>query len=109
MVPLKEAWQSYLLLLNSLKKSTATKKQYNLDGQQFLAFASEQNVQMLDKQLKELLFIYSNYLKENYENVNTFNRKIASLRSFVDFVFLKWVKTVDYESILQPKKRGKDS
>ncbi|WP_249039322.1 tyrosine-type recombinase/integrase [Lysinibacillus mangiferihumi] len=110
MVPLKEAWQSYLLLLNSLKKSTATKKQYNLDGQQFLAFASEQNVQMVDKQFKELLFKYSNYLKENYENVNTFNRKIASLRSFVDFVFLReWVEPFDYESILQPKKRGKDS
>lgn len=110
MVKLKEAWQSYLLLLDSLKKSAATKKQYNIDGQQFLAFASEQNIENIDSQFKELIFIYSNYLKEHYPNVNTFNHKIASLRSFVDFIFLReWVEPFDYESILQPKKRGKDT
>lgn len=87
MVTLKEAWQSYLLLLDSLKKSAATKKQYNIDGQQFLAFASEQNVEHVDNEFKELICIYSNYLKENYPNVNSFNHKIASLRSFVDFIF----------------------
>lgn len=110
MVTFSEAWQSYLLLLNSLKKSAATKKQYNIDGQQFLAFASEQNIENIDNQLKELIIIYSNYLKEQYPNVNTFNHKIASLRSFVDFIFLReWAEPFDYESILQPKKRTKEA
>ncbi|MGA3675593.1 tyrosine-type recombinase/integrase [Lysinibacillus agricola] len=110
MVTLEAAWNSYLLLLNSLKKSAATKKQYNIDGQQFLAFAHEKNYLHVDRHLKELLFIYSNYLKETYENVNTFNHKIATLRGFVDFVFLReWVEPFDYESILQPKKRHKET
>ncbi len=110
MVTLEEAWNSYLLLLNSLKKSTATKKQYNLDGKQFLAFAHEKNYLNVDHQLKELLFIYSNYLRETYVNINTFNHKIATLRGFVDFVFLReWVEPFDYEVILQPKKRQKEA
>ncbi|MGE7113781.1 tyrosine-type recombinase/integrase [Lysinibacillus sp. NPDC047702] len=110
MITLVEAWNSYLLLLNSLKKSAATKKQYNLDGKQFLAFAHEKNYLNVDHQFKELLFIYSNYLKGTYVNINTFNHKIATLRGFVDFVFLReWVESFDYEVILQPKKRQKES
>ncbi|MEY9978793.1 tyrosine-type recombinase/integrase [Lysinibacillus sp. RC79] len=110
MVTLGEAWNSYLLLLNSLKKSAATKKQYNIDGQQFLAFAHDNNYLYVDHHLKELLFIYSNYLKETYTNVNTFNHKIATLRGFVDFVFLReWVEPFDYEGILEPKKRQKEA
>lgn len=107
---LVDAWNSYLLLLNSLKKSAATKKQYNIDGQQFLTFAHENNYLYVDHHLKELLLVYSNYLKETYTNVNTFNHKIATLRSFVDFVFLReWVEPFDYEGILQPKKRQKEA
>lgn len=107
---LVDAWNSYLLLLNSLKKSAATKKQYNIDGQQFLAFAHDNNYLYVDHHLKELLFVYSNYLKETYTNVNTFNHKIATLRSFVDFVFLReWVEPFDYEGILEPKKRQKEA
>ena len=110
MITLEEAWNSYLLLLNSLKKSAATKKQYNLDGKQFLAFAHEKNYLNVDHQFKELLFIYSNYLKGTYVNINTFNHKIATLRGFVDFVFLReWVESFDYEVILQPKKRQKEA
>ncbi len=110
MVTLVEAWNSYFLLLNSLKKSSATKKQYNIDGQQFLAFAHENNYLNVDHHLKELLYIYSNYLKESYANVNTFNHKIATLRGFIDFVFLReWVDPFDYEVILQPKKRQKEA
>ncbi|MFJ6208987.1 tyrosine-type recombinase/integrase [Lysinibacillus sp. NPDC092081] len=109
MVTLADAWNSYLLLLNSLKKSAATKKQYNIVGQQFLAFAHEKNYLNVDHHLKKLLFLYSNYLKETYTNVNTFNHKIATLRGFVDFVFLReWVEPFDYEGILQPKKRKKE-
>ncbi|MFJ7666577.1 tyrosine-type recombinase/integrase [Lysinibacillus sp. NPDC097195] len=110
MVSLSQAGQSYLLFLEALKKSAATKKQYNIDCQQFLAFASEQNIDNIDHQLKELIFIYSSFLKENYPNINTFNHKIASLRSFLDFIFLReWAEPFDYESILQPKKRAKES
>ncbi len=107
---LVEAWNSYLLLLHSLKKSAATKKQYNIDGQQFLAFAHDNNYLYMDHHLKELLFVYSNYLQETYTNINTFNHKIATLRGFVDFVFLReWVEPFDYEGILQPKKRQKEA
>lgn len=110
MVTLEQAWNSYLLLLHSLKKSAATKKQYNLDGKQFLAFAHEKNYLDVNHQFKELLFIYSNYLKETYVNINTFNHKMATLRGFVDFVFLReWVEPFDYEVILQPKKRQKEA
>ncbi|MGE8006291.1 tyrosine-type recombinase/integrase [Lysinibacillus sp. NPDC093216] len=107
---LVDAWNSYLLLLNSLKKSAATKKQYNIDGKQFLVFAHDNNYLYVDHHLKELLFVYSNYLKETYTNVNTFNHKIATIRGFVDFVFLReWVEPFDYEGILQPKKRQKEA
>ncbi|MGN4125274.1 tyrosine-type recombinase/integrase [Lysinibacillus sphaericus] len=110
MITLRDAWESYLLLLSSLKKSAATKKQYNLDGQQFLAFANEESILYLDKYFKVLLFKYSNYLKETYPNVNTYNHKMATLRSFVEFVFLReWVEPFDYDKILQPKKRGKEA
>lgn len=110
MVSLQNAWNSYLLLLTSLKKSAATKKQYNLVGQQFLVFANENNIYQLDNQFKELLSNYNKYLKEIYENFNTYNHKIATLRSFVDFVFLReWVEPFDYEAILKPKKRVKQS
>lgn len=109
MVTLQNALDSYLLLLTSLKKSAATKKQYFLDGQQFLLFAHEQNVYQLDVQFKGLLYKYSEYLQETYINVNTYNHKVAILRSFVDFVFLReWVEPFDYAAILQPKKRVKE-
>lgn len=109
MVTLQNALDSYLLMLTSLKKSAATKKQYILDGKQFLVFAGESNIFQLDDRFKELLFTYNKYLHETYENVNTYNHKIATLRSFVDFVFLReWVEPFDYEMILQPKKRVKD-
>lgn len=108
METIQHALDSYLLLLTSLKKSAATKKQYSLDGQQFLLFAREQNISQLDHQFKQLLFIYNKHLQETYENINTYNHKIATLRSFVDFVFLReWVEPFDYEAILQPKKRVK--
>lgn len=110
MIALRDAWESYLLLLNSLKKSAATKKQYNLDGQQFLTFANKENYLFLDNQFKELLFVYSNHLKEMYANVNTYNHKIATLRSFVEFVFLReWVEPFDYQLVLQPMKREKEA
>ncbi|MFJ7730716.1 tyrosine-type recombinase/integrase [Lysinibacillus sp. NPDC097231] len=110
MVTLEKAWNSYLLLLKSLKKSAATKKQYNIDGQQFLAFAHEENYLYVDHHFKELLLLYSNYLKETYVNVNTFNHKVATLRGFVDFVLLReWVQPFDYEVILQPKKKQKEA
>lgn len=109
MVTLKEAWDSYFLLLQSLKKSAATKKQYNMDGQQFLTFAHEQKYLYVDHQLKNLLKLYSDYLKETYSNINTFNHKIATLRGFVDFIFLReWIEPFDYQLILQPKKRQKE-
>ncbi|MDP1393683.1 site-specific integrase [Lysinibacillus capsici] len=110
MVTLKEAWNSYALLLQSLKKSAATKKQYNMDGQQFLTFAHEQNYLYVDHQLKNLLQLYCDYLKETYNNINTFNHKIATLRGFVEFIFLReWVEPFDYQHILQPKKRQKEA
>lgn len=110
MVTLKEAWNSYALLLQSLKKSAATKKQYNMDGQQFLTFAYEQNYLYVDHQLKNLLQLYCDYLKETYSNINTFNHKIATLRGFVEFIFLReWVEPFDYQHILQPKKRQKEA
>lgn len=109
MVTLKEAWNSYILLLQSLKKSAATKKQYNIDGQQFLTFAHEHQYLYVDHQLKNLLQFYCDYLKETYCNINTFNHKIATLRGFVDFIFLReWVTPFDYQPILQPKKRQKE-
>ncbi|MFJ7367833.1 tyrosine-type recombinase/integrase [Lysinibacillus sp. NPDC098008] len=110
MVTLKEAWNSYLLLLQSLKKSAATKKQYNMDGQQFLTFAREHNYLDVDQHFKDILVLYCNYLKETYSNINTFNHKIATLRGFVDFIFLReWVEPFDYQHILQPKKRQKEA
>lgn len=110
MVTLKEAWNSYLLLLQSLKKSAATKKQYNMDGQQFLTFAHEKNYLYVDQHFKDLLVLYCNYLKETYSNINTFNHKIATLRGFIDFIFLReWLEPFDYQHILQPKKRQKEA
>ncbi|KOY83596.1 site-specific integrase [Lysinibacillus macroides] len=110
MVTLKEAWNSYLLLLQSLKKSAATKKQYNMDGQQFLTFAYEKNYLYVDQHFKDLLVLYCNYLKETYSNINTFNHKIATLRGFIDFIFLReWLEPFDYQHILQPKKRQKEA
>ena len=51
MVTLKDAWNSYVLLLQSLKK-VLPQKQYNMDGQQFLTFAHKQNYLYVDHQLK---------------------------------------------------------
>ncbi|KOS68472.1 integrase [Lysinibacillus contaminans] len=108
MVSIQNALDSYLLLLTSLKKSAATKKQYYLVGQQFLEFAHNKNIFQLDEQFKELIFLYTKYLQETYENVNTYNHKVATIRSFVDFLLLReWVEPFDYEAILQPKKRVK--
>ncbi|GLC89102.1 tyrosine-type recombinase/integrase [Lysinibacillus piscis] len=108
MVTLQEAWDSYMLLLQSVKKSAATKKQYNLDGQQFLAYAHENNYIYVDKQLQALLMLYCEHMKETYTNSNTFNHKIASLRGFVDFIFFReWLEPFDYALILQPKPRQK--
>ncbi|KGR83020.1 tyrosine-type recombinase/integrase [Lysinibacillus boronitolerans] len=110
MVTLKDAWNSYVLMLQSLKKSAATKKQYNMDGQQFLTFAHKQNYLYVDHQLKHLLQLYCDYLKDTYSNINTFNHKIATLRGFVDFIFLReWVEPYDYQHLLQPKKRQKET
>jgi len=109
-ITLKDAWNSYVLLLQSLKKSAATMKQYNMDGQHFLSFAHEKKYLHVDHQIHELLQIYCDYLKETYSNINTFNNKIATLRGFVDFIFLReWVEPFDYQHILQPKKRKKEA
>ncbi len=110
MVTLKEAWNSYILLLQSLKKSAATMKQYNMDGQHFLSFAHEKNYLYVDHHFQELLQIYGHYLKETYHNINTFNHKIATMRGFVDFIFLReWIEPFDYQHILQPRKRQKEA
>lgn len=109
MVTLRNALDSYLLLLTSLNKSAATKKQYTIDGQQFLLFAQQQNIEHLDAQFNELLYKYIEYLQDTYPNINTYNHKVAILRSFVDFVILReWVRPFDYSVVLQPKKRVKE-
>ena len=109
MVTLWNALDSYLLLLTSLNKSAATKKQYALDGQQFLLFAQQQNIEHINAQFNELLVKYIEYLQDTYPNINTYNHKVAILRSFVDFLILReWVKPFDYSAVLQPKKREKE-
>ncbi|WP_336634672.1 site-specific integrase [Lysinibacillus fusiformis] len=110
MITLKDAWNRYMLLLQSLKKSAATMKQYNMDGQHFLSFAHEKNYLYVDHQFQELLQIYCHEIKETYSNINTFNHKIATMRGFVDFIFLReWKEPFDYQHILQPRKRQKEA
>lgn len=109
MITIQNALDHYLLLLASLNKSAATKKQYTLDGQQFVLFAQQQEIEHINNQFYELINKYMEYLQNTYPNVNTYNHKVAFLRSFVDFVILReWVEAFDYLTILQPKKREKE-
>ena len=106
MVTLKDAWNSYVLMLQSLRKSAATKTiQYGWAA--ILTFAHKQNYLYVDHQLKNLLQLYCDYLKDTYSNINTFNHKIATLRGFVDFIFYENGWSLLIISIFYSRKKTK--
>ncbi|UZM97688.1 hypothetical protein OL548_21785 [Lysinibacillus sp. MHQ-1] len=76
----------------------------------FYHLPMKKNYLYVDHHFQELLQIYGHYLKETYHNINTFNHKIATMRGFVDFIFLReWIEPFDYQHILQPRKRQKEA
>lgn len=69
--------------LISQSKSNYTVKQYSLDSAQFVNFMKEQQYEILTV---EVVQAYRQWLLEHYSSLQSVNRKLASLKSFVHFL-----------------------
>ncbi|WP_107839765.1 tyrosine-type recombinase/integrase [Metasolibacillus meyeri] len=69
--------------LVSQSKSNYTVKQYSLDSAQFVKFMKEQNCEML---MVETIQAYKEWLQQHYSSIQSVNRKLASLKSFIHFL-----------------------
>lgn len=93
---IQKAWHSYILHLQALKKSAATIKQYTIDGRQLVTFFHQQNVFELKNDSCKMIFTkYRQHLEDHYTTEQSKNRKLASLRSFVQFAILRGWLTAD--------------
>lgn len=94
-----ENWQTlvaaYKAHLQTMGKSSYTVKQYALDAKQFADLYKE------DELVNDLLIRYIEFLKEQY-TVNSINRKLAVVRSFLVFLYMRQEVDVYNEALLKP-------
>lgn len=105
----RQAWDFFINSLSLNGFSPHTQKQYRIDGNQFLLFAEELEINTVSECL-ELNNIekYKMKLLELYRSKQTINRKLSSLRSFISFSSKRgWIKE-DFSSLVElfPKEKS---
>ncbi|HJH11003.1 MAG TPA: site-specific integrase [Metalysinibacillus jejuensis] len=104
MVTFQRAWDAFLIHLRQLQMSESTQKQYAIDARQCVAFAKEQGYTFSDKTYNDFLYIYRDHLAQTYPKETSYNRKVACLRRFSQFLYLReWLTSEAYLAILEPK------
>ncbi|SOC23974.1 site-specific recombinase XerD [Ureibacillus xyleni] len=78
----------YQAYLESLNKSPHTIKQYCIDSEQFLKFLEENKVS-LDSDITKVVKNYITYLLDKYDSITSVNRKISSLKNFLNFLHMR--------------------
>lgn len=90
-----EAFRAFLIGLN---KSQHTIKQYVNDAKQFEKFLDEESYR---DSFSEGLKAYIHHLHTKYNTANSINRKLAALRSYLEFLYSrKYIKVYD-ETLLE--------
>ncbi|WP_413361961.1 tyrosine-type recombinase/integrase [Lysinibacillus sp. 3P01SB] len=90
-----EAFRAFLIGLN---KSQHTIKQYVNDAKQFEKFLDEESYR---ESFSEGLKAYIHHLHTKYTTANSINRKLAALRSYLEFLYSrKYIKVYD-ETLLE--------
>lgn len=90
-----EAFRAFLIGLN---KSQHTIKQYVNDAKQFEKFLDEESYR---DSFSEGLKAYIHHLHTKYTTANSINRKLAALRSYLEFLYSrKYIKVYD-ETLLE--------
>lgn len=85
-----EAFRAFLIGLN---KSQHTIKQYVNDAKQFEKFLDEESYR---ESFSEGLKAYIHHLHTKYTTANSINRKLAALRSYLEFLYSrKYIKVYD--------------
>lgn len=96
----------YKAYLATQSKSAHTIKQYGLDCTQFIKFIIEHQY---DEITNDTIIKYKVQLQENYKSITTVNRKLASLKSFVKFLYARNVmKPLDEQLFLPLEKEKKE-
>lgn len=97
----------YQAYLESLNKSPHTIKQYCIDSEQFLKFLAEKNIS-LNSDCTKLVKDYIAYLLEKYESITSVNRKISSLKNFLNFLHMRNLIQVVPVDELKPLKANEN-
>lgn len=109
---ISKGWLSFLLHLENLNRSKHTIKQYRIDGKQFSFYVNTRyesfdittNYQLFEEVCKQ----YVQHIQGNF-HINSCNRKIASLKSFIKFAhFREWIPVDFSEKLLSLEKQPKD-
>ena len=87
--------------LQNLNKSEHTIKQYTIDCKQFAAFAENYDGSF-EKQPTQVIEAYCSTLAKTYKSTSSINRKIASMRNFIQFLQMRGMTLEIEESVLQP-------
>lgn len=87
--------------LQNLNKSEHTIKQYTIDCKQFAAFAEDYD-SSFEQQPTQVIEAYCSTLAKTYKSTASINRKIASMRNFIQFLQMRGMTLEIEESLLQP-------
>lgn len=104
---LRELVDHFRVHLININKSTHTVKQYTLDCQQFVKYAEEYALDVFEKPI-EVITAYKEHLLKKFDAKTSVNRKIASLRSFLQFLQLRGFELIVPDTLLQPVKSAKN-
>lgn len=99
---------SYRNHLESINKSPHTIKQYGIDTAQFLDFMQKNNW-TFETPIVEIVEAYNKVLEENYASLASINRKRASLKHFLKFLWMRKLIQEVPEDLLKPTKQQKES
>lgn len=85
--------------LASQSKSDFTVKQYSLDCAQFINYLKEQQMEIISAQVIET---YRQWLQQHYTSIQSVNRKLASLKSFIHFLQAREVIPILADELFSP-------
>lgn len=96
--------EAFRAFLQGLNKSRHTIKQYVNDAKQFEKFLDEESYR---EKFSAGLKAYIDQLHTKYNTANSINRKLAAMRSYLEFLYSrKYIKAYD-ESVLEPVAKQK--
>ncbi|MEK4229541.1 tyrosine-type recombinase/integrase [Solibacillus sp. FSL H8-0538] len=106
MTDFAELVEHFRVHLMNINKSSHTIKQYTIDCQQFVKYTEQQTYDLFQTPV-ETVTAYRAHLMATFNAKTSVNRKIASLRSFLQFLQLRGHHVSIPETLLLPVKTDK--